>query len=402
MFMCPTSFQAVGGRLYILDKETDVVYHIRQENFITDNKPLKGYVTSELLITEWAGYNIDLEVISWEELALKVLAEDRDYDFVVMNTDMAEATAIRDAMAYLAIPEEYIEDYWKECWPCVKQGASYNGDIWMLPLEVSAGGLVYNEKKLAAAGLSIENIKTLGDLYGAARTLYGLGQNGWYGLQPMQDRLLQDYLWKAQQNGTYNFDTQEFRALMEFIRKEYQDSDYRNSYINLYMGDWYPEDDLLPTAERDAVQRKRAAANIYFEETAANSTWELEKYIGTEGLRVSKVPGIDGVEEKVQVSANFLILNPNSENKEELLEFVSAMSKLYIANPSNWLSSDTARYGADVVSLDICNLYRDGEMVFSLSDDLFTSYYRYVTGQDSDPVAVVKELNRVVNMYYGE
>lgn len=408
VYLTPTSFQAAGNRLYILDKEKEIMYHFDPAAFVMENKTLKGYVTSEFSVTEWAGYNIDLEVISWEELALKVLAEDRDYDFVIMTTDMAEAVSLRDAMAYLPIPEETIADYWAECWPCVKQGATHNGDIWMLPLEVYARGLVYNEQNLAEYDLSMENIDTMPDLCEAVKLLHANGESGWYELQPMQEPLLQEYLWKQQKEDTMNFDTPEFRAIMEFIREEYSGNDYtdayyRNSFINLNSWEGETEEEWkLPAVEREAARLKRNAARIYLNETRAGSTWELERYAGAEGIRVRSVPGMFGTEETVQISAQFLILNPNSENKEELMEFVADMAETYIADPSKFLSSNAERYGQDIVLHDICELYRNGEMVFCLPRELFRNYYLYVTGTELDPDEVVQELNRVVNMYYGE
>ena len=62
VYESPTSFQAVGGRLYILDREQETVYHLAPNDFVVENKPLKGYVTSELVVSEWAGYTIDLEL----------------------------------------------------------------------------------------------------------------------------------------------------------------------------------------------------------------------------------------------------------------------------------------------------------------------------------------------------
>ncbi len=408
VYQSPACFQTAGGRLFIQDVESGKVYHFDPAAYVTWNEPLKGYVTSEFSVTEWAGYNIDLEVVSWDELALKVLAEDRDYDFVIMTTDMAEATSLRDAMAYLPIPEKEIEGYWAECWPCVKQGASYNGDIWMLPLEVCARGLAYSEQNLAEYGLSIENIKTMPQLCEAAKVLHENGESGWYTLQPMQDNLLQEYLWKYRNGETINFDTPEFRAIMEFIREEYKKNDYsdnyyRSSMINLSTaGMDYDENSGLSKAEQIEQEQRRLAARVYLEETGTYSTFNLEKYIGAEGMRVRPVPGMSGTEETVQISGTFLVLNPNSRNQEELMEFVSAMAETYIASPATYLSSNAERYVKDVVMQDICELYRSGEMVFGMPDDLFTSYYKYVMGQDLDPDEVVKELNRVVNMYYGE
>lgn len=408
IYQSPACFQSVGGRVYIQDVEKGTVYHFEPSAYVTWNEPLKGYVTSEFAVEEWAGYNIELEVIDWEELALKVLAEDKDYDFVIMNTDMAEATALRDAMAYLPIPEEVIETYWAECWPCVKQGATYNGDIWMLPLEVYARGLIYSEQNLAKYDLSIEDIKTMPDLCEAAKILHANGEIGWYNLQPMQDHLLREYLWKHQKEETINFDTEEFRAIMEFIREEYKNNDYssnyyRNSWINLNVWEEILEEERdLTSAEQDIAKRRRQAAKVYFNETGDYGADQYTSYIGAEGIRVRTVPGMFGTEETVQVKADFLVLNPNSENKELLMDFVKDMSEIYVANPSTRLSSNTERYVQDIVMQDVCNLYRNGEMVFELPRELFTRYYQYVMGNDLEPDEVVKELNRVVNMYYGE
>lgn len=408
IYQSPACFQSAGGRIYVQDKERGKIYHFDPSAFVNQNKPLKGYVTSEFAITEWAGYNIDLKVISWEELALKVLAEDRDYDFVVMTTDMAEATAIREAMAYLPIPEDVIKSYWAECWPCVREGATHQDDIWMLPLELYARGLVYSEQNLAKYGLSIEKIKTMKELCEAAKLLHANGEAGWYGLQPLQNHLLQDYLWKVQKEENTNFDTPEIREIMEFIREEYKNNDYsgthyRNSRIDLTIwGLKYDDTSSLTYAEQYDAALRQQAAKVYFEETGSYSTSDFMKYIGAEGIRVCKVPGMSGTEETVQVSGTFLILNPNSENKEELFEFVSAMSEIYIANPETYLSANAERYPEDIVVQDVCELYRNGEMVFGMPEDLFDSYYYYVTGADLNPDEVVKELNRVVNMYYGE
>ncbi|MBP3577207.1 MAG: extracellular solute-binding protein [Lachnospiraceae bacterium] len=405
VYNTPSYLQAAGGRLYIQDREQEKIYHFDPSAFVNQNEPLKGYITSEFSVTDWAGYNIELEVISWEELALKVLAEDRDYDFVVMTTDLAETTALRDAMAYLPIPEETIAAYWTDCWPCVREGASYNDDIWMLPLELYARGLVYNEQNLAKYEMSIGDIQTMADLCAAAKTLHSAGETGWYNLQPMQNHLLQEYLWRAKQGDTVNFDTPEFRAMMEFIREEYKSNSstgYRNSSIQFNTWNMiYDENSPLTYAEQVNLEYQRQAARVYLDEVDGYS-WDYEKYVGAEGVRVCTAQGMSEEEQPVQVNATLLILNPNTENKEEVLEFVAAMSETCIANPETYLSSDLECYSTDTVVQDVCGLYRNGEMVFGMPDGLFTSYYRYVMGQDLDKEEVIKELNRVVNMYYGE
>ncbi len=419
VYESPACLQMAGGKLYVQSKDEEKIYYFDPSAFITENKPLKGYVTSEFAITDWAGYNIELEVISWEELALKVLAEDKDYDFVIMSTDMAQATSIRDAMAYAPIPESYVEKYWKECRSCVREAATYNGDIWMLPLNLYARGLVYSEQNLAEYDISMANIHTMEELCMAANTLYETGLEGRYGLLATPANLLQEYLWIAglgtggngdvpDAENTFSkdiisFDTPEFRALLDFLQGEYgTNAAFRNSYVQVNAWNMiYDETSSLSYMEQYEEEIRKQAGLVYLEEVAGYS-WDYEKYIGAEGIRVCEVPGITAQEKPVMVSADILILNPNSANKNEVLEFVTGMSEAYIANPATYLSEDTTIYGQDVVTQDVCNLYEQGAFVFGLPDDLFAIYWDYVWGEETDKEAVIAELNRTVNMYYGE
>lgn len=419
VYESPAYLQMAGGRLYVQSKEEEKIYYFDPSAFITENKPLKGYVTSEFAITDWAGYNIELEVISWEELALKVLAEDKDYDFVIMSTDMAQATAIRDAMAYTPIPEEYVEKYWQACRSCVREAATYNGDIWMLPLNLYARGLVYSEENLAQHGISMGDMNTMEDLCVAANTLYEAGLEGRYGLLATPTNLLQEYMWIAGL-GTGNnadasdaentspkdeisFDTPEFRALLDFIQGEYGTSAmFRNSYVQINAWNMvYDENSSLSYMEQYNEEIRKQAGSVYLEEVSGYS-WDYEKYIGAEGIRVCEVPGLTAQEKPVMVSADIMIINPNSSNKEEALKFATAMSEAYLANPATYLYANPDAYGQDIVTQDVCKLYEQGEIVFGLPDDLFDIYWSYVWGEETDKEAVIEELNRTVNMYYGE
>ena len=182
----------------------------------------------------------------------------------------------------------------------------------------------------------------------------------------------------------------------------HSDSGYRDSDVRIHSSSVvYEENSSLTYQEQWAAELRKQAANIYFEEVAGDS-WDYEKYVGAEGIRVCAVPGMTEEEQPVQVNATVLILNPGSSNKEELLDFVAAMSEAYLAAPDSYLSADKTRYSDETVVRDVCELYRNGEMVFRVPEDLFETYYLYVMGQESDPEKVVKELNRVVNMYYGE
>ncbi len=100
--------------------------------------------------------------------------------------------------------------------------------------------------------------------------------------------------------------------------------------------------------------------------------------------------------------ADIVIINPNAPNLDTVLDFVEDMSKNYIANPDRHLSAEEGIYGTDVFDRDVYTLYSQGEIDFALPNELFISYYSYIAGDITDKEAVIEELNRTVNMYFGE
>ena len=396
--------QSVGDTLYVQDAGEEKIYSFPPAAFVVDNKPLKGYTTVLSDIPDWEGYNIELEVIPWDELALKVLAGDSDYDFVIMNTNMAETTAIRDAMAYAPIPEECIEKYWEQCYPFIREAATHEGDIWMVPLNLNARGLVYNENNLKQYGIRVDEITDMEGLCAAAKKLYEEGKTGEYGLLYPVENLLKEYIWKEQGEEKFSFDTEEFAALLDFMTGEYGVSaPFRNSSVAMYAWD-YPaveNDGTLTVSELYEKQRKAYVERFYLEEVRGTN-WDYEKYLGADGFHVCPVPGISGENPAVQVSADILIINPNAPDPEGVLKYVTDMSETYIANYRRHLSADQNIYPKDGYSRELFDLYARGNIVFGLPKGLFDIYYRYCEGTELNRETVVTELDRKVSMYFGE
>ena len=114
------------------------------------------------------------------------------------------------------------------------------------------------------------------------------------------------------------------------------------------------------------------------------------------------MPTLSGEKGTYPVLADIIIINPNAPNLEAVLDFVEDMSNNYIENPGRHLSAEESIYGTDAFSRDVYALYSNGEIDFELPDELFTSYYSYIYGGTTDREAVIAELNRTVNMYFGE
>ncbi len=401
--------QFVGERMYIQNDGAGIIYSFLPEEFTQENKPLKGYVLDLSDVPDWSGYQIDLEELTWEEMALKALAGDSDYDFLVLSTDMEQAAAIRDAYCYYPIPKGRISEYWENCFPYLRDAATYEGDIWMLPLRCYTEGIVYREDNLAKYGLSMEDVTSYADISEMAEILYDSGETGKYSVTYPTERLLQEYLRLAQESGEskrIEFDTEEFHAILDYMKSDLgMSAEYRNSWIQIdfadytYLEEEHPE---LDAYELDRIRWEAFLSNIFFEEVSANVIWEYDKYIGLDGAHVMGIPTFSGEDMPSMVSADILIINPNSRNLDAVLDFAETMAKRYITDPACYISSVSSIYPQDTFSQELYQVYSDGEIVFKLPDELFSEYYEYCNGTYDDREQMLEEVERTVDIYLHE
>lgn len=396
--------QAKGEMLYAQDGVAGKIYAFYPEAYVVKNKPLKGYVLQTSVIGDWLGYNIDLEKISWEELALKVLAGDADYDFVILSTDMPEVLAMRNAMTFQPIPEESIAEYWRDCQPFIREAAVWQGDIWMLPLQVRAEGIIYNEAKLQEYGIEMEQLASWEELWGFAEELYEDGKINYYQLSAPWLHNIQYYTETSVDGDQIEYDTPEFRRLLEQAAV-WEDRDFWNSYINIgnepNMGFPVTEDKTLSPEEREEQRWTNFLSKVYFEQVMNNDTFGFEKYRGKGNFRVCRVPRRSSTDDYVRVAADVLIVNPRSANLEETLKFAADLAAAYVKDPAACLSARPELYGEDGYAQDLLALYAQGRLCFGYPDEIFAPYYDWITGE-LDEEAMIRELNRKVNMYLGE
>lgn len=396
--------QVKGEMLYVQDGQLGKIYAFYPEGYLAKNKPLKGYVLQTADIDNWLGYNIDLEKIGWEELALKVLAGDADFDFVILSTDMPEVQAMRNAMTYQPIPEESIADYWENCQPFIREAAVWQGDVWMLPLNVRAEGIVYRPEKTAEYGIEMTQLSTWEELYQFAEALCQDGKVNYFSLRSPLYWNVQYYTEAMVRDNHIEYDTPWFREILE-RQNIWKNADFWNSYIDIgnepNRGYSETEDESLSWEERNEKRWSNFLKKVYFEHVGTDSGWGFEKYEDLDGFRVRRVPQRGGKDDYVRVVADVLIVNPRSANLEDALRFAADMAATYLENPSTHLSARTELYGEDAYIKDILKLYSQGRLCFGYPNEIFAPYYAYIRGElDAD--AMIEELNKKVNMYLGE
>lgn len=395
--------QAKEEKLYVQGGQPGMIYAFNPEGYLANNKPLKGYVLQTADIDNWLGYNIDLEKISWEDLALKVLAGDADFDFVILSTDMPEVLAMRNAMTYQPIPEESIADYWENCQALIREAAVWQGDVWMLPLSVRTEGIVYNEDKLGEYGIEMTKLTAWEELYQFAEKLYEDGKTNYYEIHVPWYYDLQYYTEAMVQDNHIEYDTPKFRQLLERTRT-WSGAEFWSSYISIAnepnMG-YSEEDKTLSREEREERRWSNFLSKVYFEQVRTDSGWGFERYQGQDSFRVCRVPRRGEADDYVRVSADVLIINPRTANLEESLKFAADMAAAYVMNPATHLSSRPELYGEDTYTKDILALYAQGRLCFGYPNEIFAPYFTWLAGE-TDEDAMIEELNRKVNMYLGE
>lgn len=395
--------QAKEERLYVQGGQPGMIYAFHPEGYLAKNKPLKGYVLQTADIDNWLGYNIDLKKISWEDLALKVLAGDADFDFVILSTDMPEVLAMRNAMTYQPISEESIADYWENCQSFIREAAVWQGDIWMLPLAVQAEGIVYNEDKLGEYGIEMTQLTTWEELYRLTERLYEDGKKNYYEIRVPWYYDIQYYTEAMVQDNHIEYDTAEFRQLLERAQT-WNSAEFWSSNISIAnepnMG-YFEEDKTLSWEEREERRRNNFLGKVYFEQVGTDSGWGFVQYEGRSGFRVCRVPRRGEADDYVRVTADVLIINPRTANLEDTLKFAADMASAYVINPATHLSARPELYGEDTYTKDVLALYAQGRLCFGYPDEIFAPYYAWLAGE-TDEDAMIEELNRKVNMYLGE
>ena len=140
------------GFLFYLTKEG--VERIGIDDLIRGNTPIRMLLPYENMREPYDnGYLIEKTILGPENYALKVLAQDSDFDMYLLESREDISYNIKEKGAFYALNEvEGVQEYLDACFPYIKEVATNEeGDIWMIPVEPSITSLLYykeyNEKE---------------------------------------------------------------------------------------------------------------------------------------------------------------------------------------------------------------------------------------------------------------
>lgn len=391
------------------------VTRVRNSNYIRNNAPLKIYSTSFYDLPEGTGFNLNLEHVDEETMAMVLMAGDSDYDMLVLSTAEPLAQQIRRTGAYAPLNQiENVARYLDTGFDYIKEAATAeNGAVWMLPYEVDCKVLLYHPELCAQYGTEFESGYTYEKLLHLERALEAAEEtnpayyelNSYRLLHAALEQYLADY---AVINGSAQFDTELFRRYSGLLKEEYGHNRVPSRYSSVAPG--MVISSLGKTEEQFAADLAEYYADVA---VVMADKWFLSRKYGFVGgnmfeifqydfFKVKQFPPLE--EEKPQKSiaeAVFLVLNPKSKHLEEAKEYLSVLAERLGSEESIYR---TKELGGTYNTLEqsVHALYGDARIVFSYPDDVFwAEYVKYLRGEKTLD-EVIPELERKLNTYLKE
>lgn len=334
-----------------------------------DNKILR-YITAHMPFNDpfGCGYEIQKNILSEDKFALKVMALDKDFDVCFVNSRDSFSYNLRENGVFYPLNEiEGIQEYLDACFPYVREAATdRDGNIWMLPVAVDIRGfLVYKE---AMEDTILKKDMTYEE-YGLAYEALSEEEKKW--AEPPSSFAEQFVVRYILDNGT--IDTEEFRNVLQGMasRSSVQTEKTNDSYVRVFEESSY-----------------RAYYRTY-----------VKLHQGTEAV-VYAEPKLTATDKNAGYCC-FLAVNPYSDNLEETLQYIATLVAYMQEREDAPLFFENRKVEDTLFDRSLYELYQNGEILFSVEDDVYAEYYDVMDGTLSVE-EFIKEAETKVKIFLNE
>lgn len=306
------------------------------------------------------GYAIRQTQLTGEEFALKVLSLDPGYDIALFKSDSNYAEGMRKSDSFYPLNDvPGVSEYLDRCFPSIKEAATdADGNIWAFPVRVDVPLNIYDAEHCAA-----ENIVLDTDLNGFFQIVDKLGDSQYYSYNQFQLRksCFSRYL---MDNDT--FDTPLFREMAQTL-KEHWDPDAVTKNIEMTFD-----------MKSDEPSKTTSDNFLFMEELLMD--YQKRQIGRSDGrLRAAAMPKIGNA--SPNMIATFICVNPNSENLEETLRYVSELASVLGEEKDFFMFADPSAYTDDPYVLSMLNIYQSGKISFEIPGEIYyDDFDRYLEG----------------------
>lgn len=356
-------------------------------DLIKDNKEIR--VLTEDAPNKYpfgCGYQMTTQPAASEEFALKVLAQDSDFDLYLLDTKNDCAFNLKENGAFYALNKvKGVQEYLDACFPYIKELA-YNedGDIWMIPVEVEIPGIVYHREFCKTQGVDYTSMNLMEFMEFIEQTATTEPEKMDISFNNILEPMLMQYMSRYD-----TLDTELFRNHLSKLKQIMDNADVTGlgsrSIYGQSLGGGEAEEfylSLTYSADRhEDIIKQDKACKAY----ATVALPKLEEGIGNVGTIV------------------LLAVNPESDNLKETLNYITEYCNYRMTVQNSFLLEDTSTYTMeDAYIKDLYDMVAGGEITFRMPYELYSSlFWEYLYGEISLEDAIA-EAERRLTIYQGE
>ena len=366
-----------NGFAFYYDANEDMVERVCVTDTLRENKTIRLLVNMVDVVQLYnCGYQIIKQEVDMETFSLKALAGDSDFDLYLLNSRYPNAYNIKKNGAFYALNDvPGVQEYLDACFPNLKEIATNeDGDIWMLPIRLDIPLLLYDKVYCEAQGI---DFSTMNYEEFIAFTEQAERENAG---KIMNAKIMNEFF--AQYfHVEDSFDTELFRSHATKFQSLYEEiQEDIHLIIPNFQTEFYYS--YIPFQHFLITYYERYTKNV-------------------EQVEVMEVPKMS--EEIPNLgTVTFFAVNPQSENLEATLTYLSTLCRCLMTLENSFLLADTTTYQDTPFVQGCYALYETGEIYFAMEEAVyFDTFCEYLKGTITLE-EMIQEIERKLEMYLKE
>ncbi|HWT75242.1 MAG TPA: hypothetical protein VN258_11050 [Mobilitalea sp.] len=374
-----------GDYTYSINIDATQIVRIKNSSYICGKDKITMINTDfyEVFQPFGCGYTIEQKFLTDEEMALSLLSQDKNFDICLMNSKQTISANIRDKGSFYPLNEvEGVKEYLEACFPYIKDAATNSdGDIWMLPIAVDMPVIFYNENVGSEYGIELTDSIGLEDFFSIISKFNEnteLENLYYYDKVSIMNNFFYQYL-----RSYPDFNNPTFEKLSKLIKKEMKYSEVRSiGNVNLMFNfSFYKEDNFIFMYNDDSSYQLGVSER--------------------NNIRACGLPYI--TDDKTNVATClFLCVNPESKNLKETLQYTSSLCGYLQTLKDTMMFKDRNIYPQGNLMDDLYNIYTNGDIQFTLPDELFMDDFTLYLKGEKELQDVIKDSNRRLDAFLTE
>ena len=374
------------------------IERIGVNDLIKNNTPIhlllhEGYSMPEMYDS---GYQVEKSILEPESYALKVLARDTDFDMYLLKSRESIAYNIKEKGVFYALNEVAgVQEYLDACFPYLKEVATNeNGDIWMIPVESVIFSLFYHKEYSTTRGVDLSKMDLFEFLTLVEEIETKESEKGSLTTYLMIENFLSQYV------SVYDsFDTEIFRKYAKQLRQIEEKAGKLGAPLII--------ESVKPVVDTEnpnyTQEELEQIPNFLYEVVGYHSLfWDVSKRLG-----ISDIVGMTNIPRLSEEIGNvgmltFLAVNPQAENLEVTLDYISDFCKYMMTQKDTFLLVDETLYTDTPIVKDRYQVYKEGEITFAMDLDVYwNDFWDYIDGE-MELEEMIEEIERKRKIYVGE